>query len=57
MHLQQVEQAHIAAKSVEYHFNIDSVGKSFKRIQKSEKLKKDQEKLRIDEMKQKRDEK
>ena len=55
MHLQQVEQAQAAAKSVEFHFNIDSVGKSFKRIQKSEKLKKDQEKHKIDELKEKRD--
>lgn len=52
-----MEQAHNAAKSVEFHFNLDSVGKSFKRIQKSEKLKKDIEKNRIEDLKAKRDEK
>ena len=49
MHLQQVEQAHHAAKSVEYHFDLDAVGKSFKRMLKSEKLKKDLEKHRLEE--------
>jgi hypothetical protein len=52
-----VEQAHNAVKNIECHFDIESVGKSFKRIQKSEKLKKDIEKNRMDEIKAKRDEK
>lgn len=47
----------MAAKSVEFHFNLDSVATSFKRIQNSEKLKKVLEKNKIDEAKAKRDEK
>ena len=56
-HIQQVEQAHAAAMAVEYHFDIEQVGTSFKRIQKSEKLKRDLEKQRIEQAKAKRDEK
>jgi hypothetical protein len=43
--------------AIEYHFDIESVGTSFKRIQKSEKLKRDLEKQRIENAKAKRDEK
>ena len=55
--IKQVEEVNSRMNQVEYHFDLEKMHQGFKRIQKSEKLKKDTLKARVDEIRSNREQK